>query len=139
MEAQDAYAYPTDVQYDDNSINQPPTDPYAGLDEQQRAQLEEEFRQELTKTEEEIATLRQVLANKTKHAQELKRKLGISAWKEWTTDLGQGVKNLQETTAYVFITKNFLLTLSFDLTYSHTHTHTQTEQENSHIPSPVMV
>lgn len=50
-------------------------------------------------TEEEIQTLRQVLASKTKHAQELKRKLGISAWKEWTNDLGQGVKNLQETSA----------------------------------------
>lgn len=70
------------------------------MDPEQRAQLEEEWKAELTKTEEEIQTLRQVLASKTKQSQELKRKLGISAWKEWTTDLGQGVKNLQETSAY---------------------------------------
>jgi len=69
------------------------------MDPEQRAQLEEEWKAELTKTEEEIQTLRQVLASKTKQSQELKRKLGISAWKEWTTDLGQGVKNLQETSA----------------------------------------
>ena len=100
MDAQDTY-YATDVGYDANSVNQPPADPFAGLDETQRAQLEEELRQELAKTEEEIATLKQVLASKTKAAQEIKRKLGISAWKEWTSDLGQGVKNLQETTAYV--------------------------------------
>ena len=84
-----------------------PEDPYAGLDEAGKAALQEEFRQELAKTEEEIATLKQVLASKTRHAGELKRKLGISAWKEWTTDLGQGVKNLQETTAYVVLSNTF--------------------------------
>lgn len=101
MEAQDNYEYQTagnEMGYDPNAVQE---DPYAGLDEDGKAALQEEFRQELAKTEEEIATLRQVLASKSKHAAELKRKLGISAWKEWTSDLGQGVKNLQETTAYV--------------------------------------
>jgi len=87
--------------YDPNATATiPPSDPYAGLNDEQRAALEEEFRAELAKTEEEIQTLKQVLASKTKHAQELKRKLGISAWQEWAGDLTQGVKNLQETTAY---------------------------------------
>jgi len=86
--------------YDPNATATiPPSDPYAGLNDEQRAALEEEFRAELAKTEEEIQTLKQVLASKTKHAQELKRKLGISAWQEWAGDLTQGVKNLQETTA----------------------------------------
>lgn len=52
-------------------------------------------------TEDEINTLKQVLASKQKEAAELKRKLGITAWKEWTTDLAQGAKNLQETPVYV--------------------------------------
>ena len=52
-------------------------------------------------TEEEINTLRQVLASKMKNATELKRKLGITVWKEFQQDIGQGVKNIQETTAYV--------------------------------------
>jgi hypothetical protein len=45
--------------------------------------------------------LRTVLTAKTKHAAELKRKLGITAWKELHQDIGQGLKNIQETTAYV--------------------------------------
>jgi len=70
------------------------------IDPEQRAQFEEEWRAELAKTEDEINTLKQVLASKQKESAELKRKLGITAWKEWTTDLAQGAKNLQETTAY---------------------------------------
>ena len=103
MESQDTYEYQSttnELGYETSGAVQS-DDPYAGLDEDGKAALQEEFRLELAKTEEEIATLRQVLASKSKHAAELKRKLGISAWKEWTADLGQGVKNLQETTAYV--------------------------------------
>nr|KAF6472769.1 TPD52 like 2 [Molossus molossus] len=40
---------------------------------------EEELRAELTKVEEEIVTLRQVLAAKERHCGELRRKLGLSA------------------------------------------------------------
>lgn len=39
---------------------------------------EEELRAELTKVEEEIVTLRQVLAAKERHCGELKRRLGLS-------------------------------------------------------------
>jgi len=69
------------------------------MDPEQRAQLEEEWRTELAKTEEEINTLRQVLASKTKSAADLKKKLGITTLNQWTSDLGAGFKNLQETTA----------------------------------------
>jgi hypothetical protein len=72
------------MDFDPNAVQQ--DDPYAGLDEEGKAALQEEFRQELGKTEEEIATLRQVLASKSKHA----AKLVISAWNQWTSDLGQG-------------------------------------------------
>lgn len=64
--------------------------------EKQRA----EWTAELTKTEEEIQTLRQVLASKVKHAQDLKTKLGITVWKEFTDDMSQGMKNVRESTAY---------------------------------------
>jgi len=72
---------------------------YAHLDPQQRAKLEEEWRNELVKTEEEIQTLRQVLSAKVKQSQDLKRKLGITVWKEFREDMEQGIKNIQETTA----------------------------------------
>jgi hypothetical protein len=47
-----------------------------------------------------------VLAARIKHSQDLKRKLGIGVWKELTNDLQQGIKNVQETTAYVFTSLN---------------------------------
>ena len=53
--------------------------------------------------EEEIQTLRHVLANKIRVSQELKRKLGISVWKEITDDMNQGLKNVKESQVYVFI------------------------------------
>ncbi|KAG9511276.1 Protein Hook-like 3 [Fragariocoptes setiger] len=65
------------------------------------SELEEELKAELAKTEEEIQTLRQVLAARLKHAQELKRKLGIGPWKELTSEVQNGLKTVQETTAYV--------------------------------------
>lgn len=46
--------------------------------------------------EEEIATLRHVLAAKVKISQELKRKLGFSVWKEFQDDMSQGIKNVKE-------------------------------------------
>jgi len=69
------------------------------MDPEQRQKAEETWRNELAKTEEEINTLRQVLASKMKHATDLKRRLGITVWKEFQQDLGAGVKNIQETTA----------------------------------------
>jgi len=87
----------------DNAYNEAPdsgVDDFLNMDPEQRQQAEENMRNELAKTEEEINTLRQVLASKMKHATELKRKLGITVWKEFQQDLGQGVKNIQETTAY---------------------------------------
>jgi len=72
----------------------------SGMDMDQRAKLEEEWRNDLIKTEEEIQTLRQVLSAKVQHSQDLKRKLGITVWKEFREDMNQGIKNIQETTAY---------------------------------------
>ncbi|KAI1290354.1 Tumor protein D54 [Halotydeus destructor] len=106
MANQDNYEYPATGEAYDQAQEQQAYD-LSQMDPEQRAQLEEEWRTELLKTEEEIQTLKQVLASKTKQAQELKRKLGISAWKEWTSDLGQGVKNLQETTAYKDVSDKF--------------------------------
>lgn len=68
--------------------------------------LEEQERQkaawsaELAKVEEEIQTLRHVLANKVRVSQDLKRKLGISVWKELTDDVNQGLKNVKESQVF---------------------------------------
>ncbi len=43
----------------------------------------------------------QVLTAKLKKSQELKRKLGITAWGELQSDITQGIKNVKETTTWV--------------------------------------
>lgn len=76
--------------------------------------------------EEEIQTLRHVLANKIKVSQDLKRKLGISVWKELTDDVNQGLKNVKESHVYVSCCLFAFLACLFNLyIYSvHTYIHT---------------
>ncbi|XP_052839676.1 uncharacterized protein LOC128254569 isoform X3 [Drosophila gunungcola] len=73
---------------------------FAALSVEEKEQRRAEWSQELARVEEEINTLRTVLASKTRHASDLKRKLGITVWKEVTDDMNQGIKNLKETTVY---------------------------------------
>lgn len=60
----------------------------------------QEWKAELAKTEEEILTLKQVLASKEEVAAGLKRRLGITAWREFSEDMTQGLKNIQDSVAY---------------------------------------
>ncbi|XP_022242538.1 tumor protein D52-like isoform X1 [Limulus polyphemus] len=77
----------------------------SNMDTELRAKMEEEWKEELAKTEEEIITLRQVLASKVRYAQDLKHKLGITVWKEFKEDMQQGIKNIQETEVYQLTTQ----------------------------------
>ena len=104
-----------------------PTDSVIGRDFQELSAEEqerqrEEWKAELKKTEEEILTLKQVLTAKERHAagnyqllgstilsrafdgpstfSGLKRRLGITAWREFSEDMTQGLKNLQESATY---------------------------------------
>ncbi|KAI6191964.1 hypothetical protein M3Y97_00284900 [Aphelenchoides bicaudatus] len=58
------------------------------------------LREELKKTEEEINTLKQVLASRQKHSALLKHKLGITPFSELSTEVTQGLKTVKETQAY---------------------------------------
>ncbi|XP_058498507.1 tpd52 like 2b isoform X15 [Solea solea] len=60
----------------------------------------EELRTELTKVEEEINTLRQVLSAKERHAIELKRKLGLSPLNELKQNLTKSWQDVQTSNAY---------------------------------------
>uniref|UniRef100_T1JNS5 Uncharacterized protein n=1 Tax=Strigamia maritima TaxID=126957 RepID=T1JNS5_STRMM len=77
------------------------------MDPEQRAKLEEEWRTELAKTEEEIQTLRQVLGSLLRRSHELKRKLGVTVWKEFRDDMEQGLKNVKESTAFKSANEKF--------------------------------
>ncbi|XP_057330019.1 uncharacterized protein LOC130670613 isoform X1 [Microplitis mediator] len=72
----------------------------AGLSFEEQERQKEEWRTELAKVEEEIQTLRHVLASKVRVSQELKRKLGISVWKDITEDVNQGLRNVKESNVY---------------------------------------
>ncbi|CAO2577218.1 Tumor protein D54, partial [Lemmus lemmus] len=61
---------------------------------------EEELRAELAKVEEEIVTLRQVLAAKERHCGELKRRLGLSPLGELKQNLSRSWHDVQVSTAY---------------------------------------
>ncbi|KAM5217930.1 tumor protein D54 isoform 3-T3 [Hipposideros larvatus] len=73
-----------------------PTPAVEGLTEAE----EEELRAELTKVEEEIVTLRQVLAAKEKHCGELKRKLGLSTLEGLKQNLSRSWHDVQVSNAY---------------------------------------
>ncbi|XP_030280071.1 tpd52 like 2b isoform X8 [Sparus aurata] len=76
-----------------NSVNPLPP----GLTEEEA----EELRTELTKVEEEINTLRQVLSAKERHAAELKRKLGLSPLNELSQKLNKSWQDVQTSNAYL--------------------------------------
>ncbi|XP_020837306.1 tumor protein D54 isoform X15 [Phascolarctos cinereus] len=61
---------------------------------------EEELRSELTKVEEEIVTLRQVLAAKERHCGELKRKLGLTPLDGLKQNLSKSWHDVQVSNAY---------------------------------------
>jgi len=86
---------------------------FQGLSSEEQERQREEWKAELSKTEEEILTLKQVLASKERHAQGLKRRLGITAWREFSDDMTQGLKNLQESATYKRTTEN--LTFAKDI------------------------
>ncbi|XP_037334877.2 tpd52 like 2b isoform X8 [Pungitius pungitius] len=60
----------------------------------------EELRTELTKVEEEINTLRQVLSAKERHAADLKRKLGLNPLNELRQNFTKGWQDVQTSNAY---------------------------------------
>ncbi|XP_073812755.1 uncharacterized protein isoform X4 [Musca autumnalis] len=73
---------------------------FAALTVEEQERQRAEWSQELARVEEEINTLRTVLASKTRHASELKRKLGITVWKEITDDMNHGIKSVKESSVF---------------------------------------
>lgn len=66
------------------------------LSAEEQEQQHAAWKAELAQIEDEIATLRTVLASKVRRSAELKRNLGITVWKEVSDDINQGIKNVKE-------------------------------------------
>ncbi|XP_063003506.1 tumor protein D54 isoform X4 [Elgaria multicarinata webbii] len=90
----------TDVPVDNASAAAAPPPPrassYNGLTEAE----EEELKSELAKVEDEIGTLRQVLAAKERHCGELKRKLGLTPLDGLKQNLSKSWHDVQVSNAY---------------------------------------
>ncbi|TWW56165.1 Tumor protein D54 [Takifugu flavidus] len=71
----------------------------------------EELRCELSKVEEEINTLRQVLSAKERHASELKRKLGLSPLNELKQNLSKGWQEVQTSNVEMTLAKTSMKVL----------------------------
>lgn len=75
----------------------------ASMTEEER----EEIQQELLRLEEEVSTLRQVLASKERQQCELKQKLGISPLSELRHNLSRGWTDVQTSTAFKRTSETF--------------------------------
>ncbi|QQP53226.1 F13E61 [Caligus rogercresseyi] len=73
---------------------------FGSLSPEAQEQQRTEWKAQLSRTEEEISTLRQVLESKEAQAAALKRRLGITHWREFSEDMNQGLKMIQDSQAY---------------------------------------
>ena len=62
----------------------------SSLHTKEQERQRDDWKTELDRIEDEILTLKNVLASKESHAQELKSRLGITAWREFSEDMTQG-------------------------------------------------
>ncbi|XP_042243158.1 uncharacterized protein LOC121880144 isoform X2 [Homarus americanus] len=85
-----------EITYDTVTPDSGVHDTFNALSPEEQEKQREEWKAELTKTEEEIQTLRQVLGSKVKLAQDLKRRLGITVWREFTEDFNNSMKTVRE-------------------------------------------
>ncbi|XP_055997057.1 tumor protein D54-like isoform X3 [Ostrea edulis] len=70
------------------------------MSEEDRQRQIEEWKEELSRVEGEISTLRQVLGSKVRYASELKRKIGITPFQELKHDFSEGIKSIQQSDTY---------------------------------------
>lgn len=79
-----------------HAITENSTNELEGLSPDEQETQRALWQAELSQVEDEIATLRMVLGNKVRRSNELKKKLGITVWKELSEDVNQGLKNVKE-------------------------------------------
>ncbi|XP_057663113.1 uncharacterized protein F13E6.1 isoform X5 [Diorhabda carinulata] len=82
------------------AVSEHPIPDLSHLSSEEKEEQERLWREELATVEDEISTLRTVLASKMRRSAELKRNLGITVWKEVSDDINQGIKNVKESNVY---------------------------------------
>lgn len=87
--------------------NQASLQPNLSEEELEKQRRQEEYKEELTKIQEDIATLRLVLNDKLKRENELKTLLGISFLTEMKNDLANGLTTVKGTSAFQQVAQTF--------------------------------
>jgi hypothetical protein len=82
-------------------------DNFQSLGPCEQSKQREEWQKQLELTDVDIKKLKKQYVLKIRRAQELKRQLGITAWREFSDDMAQGLKKLQETEVYLKVEEKF--------------------------------
>lgn len=85
---------------DEDSGDEPIKEEFQSLSPENQARQRDAWAQDLAKTDTELETLSGQLKEKSRHAQMLKRKLGLTAWREFSEDMIEGMKKLKESPMY---------------------------------------
>jgi len=85
---------------DEESGDEPIKEQFQSLSPENQARQRQEWSKDLAKTDAEMEALLVKLKEKTRHAQILKRKLGLTAWREFSDDMKEGVRKLRESPMY---------------------------------------
>ncbi|XP_067935992.1 tumor protein D52-like isoform X5 [Watersipora subatra] len=85
----------THLSPDDGAVPKPDKET-AEMSAEERALKEKEWLEELHKTEEEVNTLKQVLASKQKRVNDLKKLLGVGIVSRFSKDMNESITRLSE-------------------------------------------
>jgi len=69
---------------------------FLSLSPENQQEQRESWRQELSRVETDIETIEKQLRKKVNHALILKRKLGVTAWREFSEDMKEGMQKLKD-------------------------------------------
>jgi len=85
---------------DEDSGDEPIKEEFQSLSPENQARQRKEWARDLARTDAELESLLIQLKEKTRHAQMLKRKLGLTAWREFSDDMKEGIMKLRESPMY---------------------------------------
>jgi len=76
-------------------------DDFKSLSPENQKKQREQWIEELEEAFREMDMLEQSIRNKVRYAQSLKRKLGVTAWREFSDDMKEGMRKFQESPMYL--------------------------------------
>jgi len=81
---------------DEDSGDEPIKEEFQSLSPENQAKQRQEWAKDLTRTDAEVEALIIEMKGKSRQAQVLKRKLGLTAWREFSDDMKEGINKLRE-------------------------------------------